>query len=580
MTAPADLVEAARQGDAGAFEQLVEPYRSELQAHCYRMLGSLHDAEDALQETLVRAWRSVSHLDDRGFVRAWLYKIATNRCLTAIERRGRRELPVDVDPGTPATEIRWLEPYPDVSPETRYLARESVELAFVAALQHLSAVQRAVLILREVLGFSAAEVAGQLNASPASVNSALQRARKVIDSAAPTQQTVLRDLGDEAVSAIVTHWADAWHAGDVDAIVAMLADDARYSMPPLPEWYRGRDAIRAFLTNGPLQSRWRFVPATANGQLAFGTYLWEDAAGLYVPGGLDVLTLRGGQVAEVTAFLDADLTRFRLPRTTSGPGPGPELLTQPGHVRRAEPVAGEHAVGHPVQLGARVGEVAVLQAGIHPPGEPDQLVHGVAPQSGGRVDVVAWLDPAGQRADLGRGQVLEVQDRADVHGHRPAGPVEVRHLQHRLLPARRGDDPLGEALAHPVEDVLEAASLVPALSFETGLAQGIFHGRGRIGHGGFLVAEQVDVVGGAVDDPVRDQGVAARQGEAVPGGGAQGDRGHLALEGVDRHQRRSAASIRRRGPRRPAGPGAAPPTPGARPWARPSPATARAACPH
>ena len=313
MTAPADLVEAARQGDAGAFEQLVEPYRSELQAHCYRMLGSLHDAEDALQETLVRAWRSVGHLDDRGFVRAWLYKIATNRCLTAIERRGRRELPVDVDPGTPATEIRWLEPYPDASPETRYLARESVELAFVAALQHLSAVQRAVLILREVLGFSAAEVAGQLDASPASVNSALQRARKVLDSAAPTQQTVLRDLGDEAVSAIVTHWADAWQVGDVDAIVAMLADDARYSMPPLPEWYRGRDAIRAFLLHGPLQSRWRFVPATANGQLAFGTYLWDDAAGLYVPGGLDVLTIRGGQVAEVTAFLDADLTRFRLP---------------------------------------------------------------------------------------------------------------------------------------------------------------------------------------------------------------------------------------------------------------------------
>ena len=135
----------------------------------------------------------------------------------------------------------------------------------------------------------------------------------MIDAAALTQQTVLRDLGDEAVSAIVTHWADAWHAGDVGAIVAMLADDARYSMPPLPEWYRGRDAIRAFLINGPLQSRWRFVPATANGQLAFGTYLWDDAAGLHVPGGLDVLTIRGGQVAEVTAFLDADLTRFGLP---------------------------------------------------------------------------------------------------------------------------------------------------------------------------------------------------------------------------------------------------------------------------
>jgi RNA polymerase sigma-70 factor (ECF subfamily) len=266
-----------------------------------------------VQESLVRAWRSVGRLDERGFVRAWLYKIATNRCLTAIGQRGRRELPVDVTPGTPATEISWLEPYPGISPEERYLARESVELAFVAALQHLSAMQRAALILREVLGFSAAEVAGQLGTSTASVNSALQRARKAIGSAAPTQQSVLRDLGDAAVADVVTRWADAWQAGDVDAIVAMLAADARYSMPPLPAWYRGKDEIRAFLLRGPLRSRWRFLPTTANGQLAFGTYMWDDAAGAYVPGGLDVLTLLDGRVAEITAFLTADLTRFGLP---------------------------------------------------------------------------------------------------------------------------------------------------------------------------------------------------------------------------------------------------------------------------
>jgi RNA polymerase sigma-70 factor (ECF subfamily) len=313
MTAPATLLAAARSGDASAFEQLVAPYRGELQAHCYRMLGSLHDAEDVVQEALLRAWRSLGSLDDRGFVRAWLYKIATNRCLTAIERRGRRELPAGVRPGTPTGEIAWLEPYPDNSPEAQHLARESVELAFVAALQHLSASQRAVLILREVLGFSAAEVAAQLGTSPAAVNSALQRARKTIGSAAPTQQSVLRDLGDAAIADLATRWADAWQAGDVGAVVAMLADDARYEMPPLPEWYRGRDQIRAFLIGGPMRSRWRFLPTTANGQLAFGTYLWDDTADAYVPGGLDVLTLLDGYVAEVTAFLTADLTRFGLP---------------------------------------------------------------------------------------------------------------------------------------------------------------------------------------------------------------------------------------------------------------------------
>src|SRR6266513_2804517 len=221
MTAPAALINAARSGDARAFEQLVAPYRGELQAYFYRMLVSLHDAEDAVQESLVRAWRSVGSLDQRGFVRAWLYKIATNRCLTAIGQRGRRALPADLTPGTPTTEISWLEPYPDISPEAQYLARESVELAFVAALQNLSAIQRAALILREVLGFSAAEVAQQLDTSTAAVHSALQRARQAIASTAPTQQTVLRDLGDAAVNDIAARWIDAWQAGDVNTIVAM-----------------------------------------------------------------------------------------------------------------------------------------------------------------------------------------------------------------------------------------------------------------------------------------------------------------------------------------------------------------------
>jgi RNA polymerase sigma-70 factor (TIGR02960 family) len=315
MSAPADVLNAARSGDADAFERLVGPYRGELLAHCYRMLGSLHDAEDAVQESLVRAWRGIAGLDERGFVRAWLYKIATNRCLTALDRSSRRELPVDVLPGTPETEVSWLEPYPDQSPEASYLATESVELAFVAALQHLSALQRAVLILREVLGFSSAEVAGQLDTSVAAVNSALQRARKVIGTAGVSQRCVLRDLGPDGVEQIVASWIKAWQAGDVDGIVAMLADDARFSMPPLPEWYLGPEAIRAFLAGGPLLSRWRFLPTSANGQLAFGTYLWDDDAGAYVPGGLDVLTIRDGRVAEIVSFLSADLTDFGLPAT-------------------------------------------------------------------------------------------------------------------------------------------------------------------------------------------------------------------------------------------------------------------------
>ena len=318
MSAPTDLLDAARSGDAAAFERLVGPLREELVAHCYRMLGSRHDAEDAVQEALVRAWRSIGGLDDRGFVRAWLYKIATNRCLTVLEKLRRRELPFEVLPAAPDTDICWLEPYPDPSPEASYLAREGVELAFVAALQRLSALQRAVLVLREVLGFSAAEVAEQLDTSTASVNSALQRARKVVGTTSISQHSVLNELGSAGVEDIVSRWMTAWQAGDVDAIVAMLADQARYSMPPRLEWYTGPAAIRAFLSNGPLRSQWRFLPTTANGQLAFGTYLWDETTNVYAPGGLDVLTIRGRHVTEIVAFLSADLEDFGLPARLTG----------------------------------------------------------------------------------------------------------------------------------------------------------------------------------------------------------------------------------------------------------------------
>ncbi|MEV0157500.1 sigma-70 family RNA polymerase sigma factor [Micromonospora sp. NPDC050686] len=326
---PARTIAAARAGDQDAFAALVGPLRVELHAHCYRLLGSVHDADDAVQETLLRAWRSLAAYEDRGSIRPWLYRIATNRCLTLIERRARRELPADLSPEAPTAEATWLELYPDdrlppAGPEARLLARESVELAFVAAVQHLSGPHRAVLLLREVLGFSARETAELLGTSVAAVNSALQRARRAVDATLPgeSQRATRARLGDRAVRELARRYATAWETGDVDAVVAMLTEDARYSMPPLPTWYAGPADIRAFLLDGPLRWRWRLLPATANGQLAFGTYRWAEEAGAWLPSGLDVVALRGARVAEVVSFLTADLTAFGLPAALSAPTPG------------------------------------------------------------------------------------------------------------------------------------------------------------------------------------------------------------------------------------------------------------------
>ncbi|GIE35126.1 RNA polymerase sigma factor [Actinoplanes italicus] len=300
--------------DSDTFTALVAPLRAEVHAHCYRMLGSVHDADDALQETLVRAWRAIDRLDDPGGLRPWLFRIATNRCLTMLTGRARRELPT-------GTDAVWLEPYADdrLGPEARTVARESIELSFVVALQRLSARQRAVLLLRDVLGFSSREVAEQLDSSVGAVDSAMQRARKALDQAnsGPTQQALFAGLGETAVRDLARRYANAWETGDVEAIVGMLTDDARYSMPPLPLLYTGRPAIRGFLLDGPLGLRWRFRPAAANGQLAFGTYRWNEDAGAYLPGGLDLLRLSRDGITEVVSFLEADLTTFGLPAKLS-----------------------------------------------------------------------------------------------------------------------------------------------------------------------------------------------------------------------------------------------------------------------
>jgi RNA polymerase sigma-70 factor, ECF subfamily len=319
-----ELLDAARRGDQEAYGPLVEPYRTELHAHCYRMLGSVHDAEDALQEALLRAWRGLARFEGRSSLRSWLYTIATNTCLNLIERRPKRVLPIDYGPsadphdglGQPVVESVWLEPYPDevvgltdgyAGPEARYEMRESVELAFVAALQNLPATQRAVLILREVLGFSAKEVADALDTSVASVNSALQRARAAVEERVPeeSQQSTLRQLGDDEVRDLVARYVDAWERCDVEAFVAMLSEDATFSMPPLAAWYRGHQAIREWATRSSMSGdwRWRAVFVRANGQPALGFYAWDEAAGTYLPFALNVLTLRGDKVSDVVAFI-------------------------------------------------------------------------------------------------------------------------------------------------------------------------------------------------------------------------------------------------------------------------------------
>jgi RNA polymerase sigma-70 factor, ECF subfamily len=328
------LAAEAMSTDERTLDQQLEPHRRELHAHCYRMLGSVQDAEDAVQETLLRAWRSLDQFEGRSSLRSWLYTIATNVCLRMIERRSARVLPIDygepADPhgplGPPLIESIWIDPYPDAppgsaeaveGPEARYEAREAVELAFIAALQHLPARQRAVLILRDVLGFSGSEVAAALETTPASVYSLLQRAHATLDERLPerSQQATLRLLGDEELSAVVGRFVDAWSRADVDSLAEMLTETAILAMPPTATWFRGRETIITFLRRTALDGTrsWRLLPTTANGQIALLAYV-RDPSGAYLPYGVTVLTLDESRIAEINAFRDPTAPgRFGLP---------------------------------------------------------------------------------------------------------------------------------------------------------------------------------------------------------------------------------------------------------------------------
>ena len=323
----------ARSGDEDAFRELTEPYRRELQLHCYRIVGSTQDAEDLVQETLLAAWRGLEQFEGSASIRTWLYRIATNRSLDALRASARRPQQLEplTDPPTPSrlTEPIWLEPYPDAliegiadeapGPEARYDQREALGLAFVSGLQHLQPQQRAVLVLRDVLGFRAAEAAAILDTSQAAVNSLLQRARLTLESRLPAAWRDRAPLPNSPHEReVVGQFADALEDGDIGAVVALLTDDAWLTMPPYPYQYQGAGAIENFLRvrgarhDGPL----RLVATRANGQPAFGCYFPCPGTEIARAYGLLVLTLAGSKIAEITFFADSGvLPHFGLPRS-------------------------------------------------------------------------------------------------------------------------------------------------------------------------------------------------------------------------------------------------------------------------
>jgi RNA polymerase sigma-70 factor (ECF subfamily) len=333
----AELISKARAGDGDAFRELTEPYRRELQVHCYRMLGSFQDAEDALQETLLAAWRGLHEFEGRASLRTWLYRIATNRCLNARRSAGRRlakewDVP-SVEPPEPTRlgEVVWLEPFPDAlldgttdapaGPEARYERTESISLAFVTALQVLPPRQLAVIILRDVLGFRASEVADMLDSSVEAVKSALKRARATLQQRRSTSEDrePPPSAGSPAEEAVVAAFVRAWESADVDALVRLLTDDVFVSMPPVPFEYEGRDVVGGFCASiFRAGRRFDLVPTRANGHPAFGAYL-RPPDGVRHGVGLYVLTLSGDQICAMTRFDNSVLASFGLPRSLPSP---------------------------------------------------------------------------------------------------------------------------------------------------------------------------------------------------------------------------------------------------------------------
>jgi RNA polymerase sigma-70 factor (ECF subfamily) len=322
----------ARAGDEDAFRELTDPYRHELQLHCYRIVGSTQDAEDLVQETLLAAWRGLEQFSERASIRTWLYRIASNRCIDWLRASARR--PQNVAPMTElpepsrVTEPIWLEPYPDVmlegladqapGPEARYETKETIALAFVAGLQHLPPQQRAVLVLRDVLSFQATEVAEMLDTTEAAVNSLLRRARTALDTRLPAGRERAPLPNSRSEREVVGRFADAVEAGDTDAVVALLTDDAWLRMPPQPYEYQGAAAIGRFLDDRAVRrgAPLRLVPTRANGQPAFGCYFPAPHTEISRPYGLLVLTLAGDAIAEITWFADGSVfPHFGLPRT-------------------------------------------------------------------------------------------------------------------------------------------------------------------------------------------------------------------------------------------------------------------------